>query len=334
MIAPVTANSVDPSSAVPDGREPASVASICVAVGLPRSYVSTQLLRSHIIPCVQATFSDGELFRPHAVETDPVLRKHFGESDFNDGTFGNRLRGLTDDGDPKLRHAVDELVRCAARDLASLAVSSPSVLPPERTVAIDSSNGVVSFDGQTVSVLRPLKVVVDFGPGVQGRFHIDTQWNDLQNSRRPFAYFAFTRGPFVNEFLMSYWRELTRDPVIAKEVVGSLYMGREDGMASASEYLVQAQTGHTGSPEMADLVLASGVYSAGREELKSAIANAHKILRPGGALLVRSPDSVDEPDHVNAAETIALAVAAGFICSDSFQLSFPKGKGLAAVLRK
>ncbi|MET9263735.1 hypothetical protein [Amycolatopsis sp. NPDC004079] len=330
----MNSNIVDPPTATPDGQELASVASICVASGLPRTYVSTQLLRNYIIPCVQATFSDGELSLLHAVETDPVLREHFGESDFDEGAFGNRLRGLTGASDPKLRYAVDALIRRAGRGLARLAVSSPPVLPPEQTVAIDAPNGTITFDGQTVSMLRPLEVVVDFGPGVQGRFHIDTQWNDLQNRRRPFAYFAFTRGPFINEFLMSYWLELTQDPEIAKQVVGSLYMGREDGMASSSEYLVQVQTGHVGSPEMADLVLASGIYSAGRAELRPAIANAHKILRPGGALLVRSPESVDEPEHVDATEMIDLATAAGFRCSDTFQSSYPRRKILSAVLRK
>lgn len=62
--------------------------------------------------------------------------------------------------------------------------------------------------------------------------------------------------------------------------------------------------------EFADLVVASGIHTAGHEEVGVGIANAHKLL----ALLIRAPKAVnpETPDSASAEDMVDMALEAGF----------------------
>ena len=271
---------------------------------------------------------------------DPVVREHFGETDYKQGTFGRRLRELIEGHDVPLQHQVDGLIRFSANILAHHAVSGTVTLPSHRNVEIlhplvksegvnnpdillvgaaamrlgDITKPAIGFDHHTVNLDAEPSVVMDYGPGLQGRHHIDRQLEDLRSGQRPYAYFAIGKGPFANEFLQQYWSaRLGDNPAHLRRIIGSLYIGREDGIAAATTEFSEVQKQHTGSSEIADIVVVSAVQTAGHDELDTGIANAHKLLKPGGILLMRAPKAVNSrPDSVPAESMVEMALQAGF----------------------
>lgn len=101
---------------------------------------------------------------------------------------------------------------------------------------------------------------------------------------------------------------------LAEVVIRGLYVGREDGIAAASTELVHNQQAENGTPEVADLVIASGVHVAGKEELALGISNAFTLLHADGTLLIRSPKAAgqDREDSPSANDLVDLALEAGF----------------------
>lgn len=311
---------------------------IAEAAGLPPEYVTAEMIRSHIIPCVSETFSDGEVVLLHEPVPDPVLREHFGVRRYDEGSFGKRLRELFDGDDIAMQHQVDGLIRVSATVLAHDVVRGDMTLPSRQTVELHTRPGLtrdelaqvalsgrepsrdmtkpfIAFDHQAVALERPPKVVVDYGPGLQGRLHIDEQLADWQSGQPPYAYLAVGKGPFANEFLQQYWAaRLGDDPQLVASVIGNVYIGREDGIAAATSEFAATQQQHFGTPEFADVVIASGVHTAGRDELGVGIANAHKMLQPGGVLLIRAPKegNLASPSHVSAESMVDMALEAGF----------------------
>ncbi len=319
-------------------RGPVQLPLIYEAVGLPNNYLAADFIRAHVIPCVAATFSDGEIVIPHPAEEDPVVRKHFGTQSYHEGTFGRRLRDMFTGDDLAMRHQVDGLIRYSATVFAHDVVSGNVALPRHNNVAIHTqesltleerlkgvlfgdkppgspSKPVVEFDRRKVELDVPPAVVVDYGPGLQGRFHIERQIADMQSGRPAYAYLALGKGPFVNEFLMQYWAaKLGDDPQKLGRVIGSLYIGREDGIAAATTEFAAAQQQHTGSSEFADVVVASGVHTAGYDEVGAGISNAYRMLKPDGTLLIRAPKAIafEEPGSVLAGDMVEMALQTGF----------------------
>jgi hypothetical protein len=67
-------------------------------------------------------------------------------------------------------------------------------------------------------------------------------------------------------------------------------------------------------PGVADVVLASGIHTAGFGEVERGIKNAYQLLKLDGVLLVRAPKSVgdEKPGSVPAAAMVGMADTAGF----------------------
>jgi hypothetical protein len=169
-------------------------------------------------------------------------------------------------------------------------LTQPVLTPEERLrasifgidVTSDIAEPAIEFDNHRVELACPPQAVVDYGPGLQGRFHIERQIADWQAGKMPYVYLAVGKGPFANEFLQQYWAaRLGDDPALFSQVRGRLYIGREDGIAAATSELVATQQQHTGSAEIADVVVASGIHTAGYDEVGAGIANAHRLLKPG-----------------------------------------------------
>lgn len=330
-------NFVKPPS-MGEGGGPVQLDLIYEATGLPKDYLTPEFVRANIIPCVAATFSDGELVIQRPPEEDPVIREYFGTTNYNEGTFGHRLRELFEGDDVALRHQVDGLIRTSATIFAQDVVRGNVALPSHRNVAIHTQPGLtpeerirqalfglsttgditkpaIEFDHRKIELAQPPQTVIDYGPGLQGRFHIERQIDDLQAGRMPYAYLAIGKGPFVNEFLQQYWvARLGNDPAVLSQIIGKVYVGREDGIAAATNEFVAAQQQHTGSTEFADVVVASGIHTAGYDEVDAGITNAYKLLKPDGTLLIRTPKAInlETPDSVPAETMVEMALRAGF----------------------
>ncbi len=68
----------------------------------------------------------------------------------------------------------------------------------------------------------------------------------------------------------------------------NFYVGREDGVAAATDEIIRANRAVTGSTEFADIILCTGAQHAVAADLRHSIRNAHAILREGGMLIIRS----------------------------------------------
>src|SRR6266566_3006016 len=99
----MTGNTAKPPS-MGEAVGPIDLPLIGEAAGLPATYLTAEFVRSHIIPCVAATFSDGELVIPHPPEEDPVVREQFGGRSYDEGIFGQRLRALSEGDNETMRH--------------------------------------------------------------------------------------------------------------------------------------------------------------------------------------------------------------------------------------
>jgi len=338
----MTGNFIKPPS-MGEGSGSVQMPLIYEATGLPARYMTESFITENVIPCVATTFSDGEVVLPHSSPPeDPVVREHFGTADYAQGTFGPRLRELLEGSDVALQHQVDGLIRFSAGIFARHVVSGVVTLPPQKIVEImpalidpaerhdlfitstllgaasirgwDMTRPSIGFDHRAVALDAEPAVVIDYGPGLQGRHHIERQLAAWQSGQGPYTYLAVGKGPFINEFLQQYWAaRLGDDPRRVRSVLGRLYIGREDGMAAATTEFVESQRQHTGSSEIADIVVASGVHKAGYDEVGTGLANAHKLLRPGGILLVRAPKAINsEPGSVPAEAMVDMALQAGF----------------------
>ncbi|HSW65675.1 MAG TPA: hypothetical protein VLI54_00870 [Bacillota bacterium] len=354
-----------------DGDSPIDMSLIYEATGVPPEYLTENFVLENVVPCVVTTFSDGEVVLRRPSPEDSDVREHFGMTDQGQSAFGNRLRELLEGDDIALKHQVDGLIRFSAGILARHVISGAVTLPRHRNVEFmpallgsaeendsiitstmlgqaalrgwDMTRPAIGFDHHSVALDVEPSVVIDYGPGLQGRFHIERQLADLEAGRRPYAHLAVGKGPFINEFLQQYWRaRLGEDSQLMRSVLGRVYVGREDGIAAATTEFVETQKQHTGSSEIADIVLASGVHRAGHTEIDAGITNAHKLLRPGGILLVRAPKAVDsDPSGVPGEAMVEMALQAGFDRDKARIFDIitkaqvgPAAQSLAAVFRK
>lgn len=289
------------------------------ATGLPEEHNSLELIGHYVTMSTTVEFGNGEFLGQHLPILDPVLQQHFGVNDFAEGTFGRRLRELFEGEDVGMQHQVDRLVRDAGMQLARDAFAG--LLPPSPpTVTIDVEHSTLLVDrDHSVPLAAPPQRVIDYGPGLKGRHHVDRQIQDLQNNVQPYSYFATTKGPLISGFLWEYWAQRIddHDPEVLESIMASLCLRREDGIAAATTATVELHEARGQSTEVADVVIASGVHTAGAEELHTGITNAYKLLNPEGVLMIRAPKKTrdDQPDAVAARDMVDMAHAAGFVAS-------------------
>jgi len=318
---------------------------ICEATGLPMDYLTPENIRRRLMPGIAVTFCDGEVMSMHAPETDAVGIEHFGVTNYAEGTFGERLREALNGGDKDVSLQADRLIRMAAYIFTQDVIEKRISLPAKHMAAIDPVQATLTFDEHTVPLTERPATVIDYGPGLQGRFHVKRQIMDFNAERVPYAYFALAKGPFINEFLMEYWMACSSREFFKNKVLGRGYIGREDGMASATDTIIAVQTAHTGKAAMADVVLASGIYTAGFAEVERGIANAYTLLNPGGSLLIRAPkaagNDTKNSNIVPAEAMVTMAGAAGFDTNAAQYFDVITGPGptptvqtLSAVFRK
>lgn len=289
------------------------------ATGLPEEHHSPDLINHYVMMSTTVEFGNGEFLGRHLPISDPVLQQHFGADDFAEGTFGTRLRELFEGDDTGMQQQVDRLVRDAGMQLARDAVAG--FLPPSPpTVTIDVKHSMLTVDrDHTVPLAAPPQRVMDYGPGIKSRHHVDRQVQDMQNDVQPYSYFAITKGPLISGFLWEYWAQRIddHDPKVLESIMANLCLRREDGIAAATTATVEFHEARKQSTEVADVVIASGVHTVGAKELHTGITNAYKLLNPGGVLVIRAPKETggDRPGTLAARDMVDLAHAAGFVAS-------------------
>lgn len=336
---------INPPTRAPGDRIEVDYPRLFAATGLPEDHNSPELIKHYITMSTTVEFGNGEFLGRHRPIADPVLQQHFGANDFNEGTFGKRLRELFEGEDKGMQHQVDRLARDAGMELARSA--SAGLLPPSpATVSVDVGGSTLLFDrDHSVPLAAPPRVVIDYGPGLKSRHHVDRQVHDMNNDVPPYAYCAITKGPLISGFLWEYWARCIgdSDPEIVGSIMGTICLRREDGIASATTELIAYEEARKQTAERADVVIASGVHTVGAEELHTGITNAYKLLKPEGVLLIRAPKETtgDRPGTLAARDMVDIAYAAGFVASKAQLFDVSTGshvsgkvESLSAVFRK
>lgn len=177
--------------------------------------------------------------------------------------------------------------------------------------AVSVQPEVVTVDGNPLALARQPQSVFDYGACLTGRSYVLDQAAFVRRGLRPFAYLPLTRLHFTNETLFSaYSTTFGRDGAALLAKSGA-YVGREDGVAAATDETIRAQRAHNAPVDIVDIVLAAGAQHTTRADMKRGIQNAHVLLREAGMLVVRSL-ARPAPAETGTEEIVGWALDAGF----------------------
>lgn len=348
----------EPGEPTSSGRPPynyvdgdVNIPAVLNAAGLdPTKYASQDFFVQHGMFALWELFSDGELriFEAEQLTESEEIARTAGEE--RHGEFFDKLAVLRQEvlqkGGP-LADEINKLARYCGRMLAEFVTEGYVQVPTNKLVQsyINPASGHVSlqFDEHRWQGNHPAGVILEYGPGVGGKRFIDSQLISVALGKAPFQYFAISDGPFVNQFLMSYLGnrlEAAYGPG-ARDIAGGgrLLLGREDGMLQATDGLL-ATPQPSGSHEICDVILATGLHEAEAAELEFAIKNSPRLLRSDGEVFISAPTEKVRPTSTTFAEQVGWALDAGLevtwqkeLVTGDYRLGTETTSGLA-VLKK
>lgn len=280
---------------------------ICVLLGVPRE-ISVSHFPSYIYSAALDVCSDDEVMSLHrAPVTDPVLRKLFGEIRYSEGSFQPALRRLLQECHPGWQKGLAEL---QARVAISCAVSI--VKNGAFNWQVASANLVddtLLFDANQHSYqLPPLsrpRILIDYGPGLGGRFVMKEHLNALSKGR-PFVYAPVARGSFIPTFLISYVSTLMTKESMSIYMNNGFFGPHHEGIRAITSHFIKA------APGQADVIFCSGLQMVDKQELRAGIENAYPLLRDGGVLLLRSQKTREPAEASTIDDMLEIAFASGF----------------------
>jgi len=273
---------------------------ICEAAGLDQKvYGNREYIANEGMWALTELFSDGELriLKGYDQILSDRARKSGGQDRY--GEFYEKMSALRDEASVEGGAKADEvnkLARFCGNALAEFVGNGTVSLPDSKLIrpGVSASDGslFLRFNDYNWQANRQPAVVLEYGPGITGTKFIDAQLSALGRNLFPFQYVAVSDGPFINQFLMGYLGS-NADKLYGSEVrrlatSGTLFIGREDGMLQATEALL-ATPQPSGTHEMCDVILMTGVHEAQPEELEFAIKNSNHLLRQGGKLMLSAP---------------------------------------------
>lgn len=246
-------------------------------------------LHGLILPACITAFSDREIDVRHAKLTGEQARL-FGSESCSGGDVTMKLAGLAAQGELRaLQDAVGQYLAIASE------LAPDRFAVPPTSIAIREAG--VCIDGMQIPLGRPLRHVVEYGPGLAGKRHIDEQFAMIQRGGEPFAYTAISRRSFTSAFLEAVASVRSYRSAVSEPPLKCM----DEGIVAATRQLPDAT---------ADVVICANLHKADPHELRGGMREASRLLRPGGALVVRSVLTAGEAE-VDAQQMIAWAHAGG-----------------------
>lgn len=285
------------------------------------TYASKEFVMNEGLWDLMEIFSDGELrlASPDTLHDLEQLRNPEAyRSEFYEKI--TRLRANARNEDGELHDEFNKLARACGGMLAEF-VENGQLGVPESATTIPDISAVdkktrVKFGDYLWESPHEVPIVLEYGPGVSGKKFLDQQLHGLARNIPPFQYIGISNGPFINQFLTSYLQKrLVRNfGQAAGEYAtnGRLFVGREDGMLQATQGLIKTPQ-PSGTHEMSDLILMTGVHKADRRELEKTIKLSSQILRPQGKLMLAAPLTSVEGGSVPFRDQLQWAQEAGFM---------------------
>lgn len=280
------------------------------AAGLPPRVVNVGEFQNHLAFTVASTFSDGEIMISHPLfpANATIMHEQFGESRYVEGALGATLLSGVNGEDADKKEAAAFFVHLGARVYAYKAMKGTAHLPAIPPLQVHSHDQKLTFSQHTVPLQRKPEVVVDYGPGLAGRFHTHQQVAGLRKRGSTYNYLGLARGMFLPSFLKHYVSIAGQQKPEAQAIVEQgLQEVSSDGIEEGTSRLLE-----TKGNGFADIVIASGIHSAGEAALVG-IERAYSLVRRGGVLLIRGPKQPPEDDlGIPIADMVNAAWTAGF----------------------
>ena len=281
---------------------------ICELLGAPREFATLENFQKYIFPCALAVCSHDEVARLHPGNfEDAKLGELFGEHSYSEGTFQPALRAILKESPAAWRKGLAAFEMQAACACAADIMISPGWSSHAASTTL--MNDTLLFDANQHSYdLPPVshsRIVIDYGPGLQGKFLVREHLNALAQGR-PFVYVPVTKGCFIAAFLISFASTLMTKDSMAVYMNNGFFVPQEDGILFATNRFVVS------APGTVDVIFCSGLQLVDKVELRAGIVNAFTLLRSGGILLIRSQRTRDPEDSSTVDDMLEIAYEAGF----------------------
>lgn len=244
-------------------------------------------LYEHIMPAIISNFSD-EVVMEHDGFTDPDRAKLFGETDYSQGDFGQRVRALLE-ADSEVKPLAYDLVAQTATNFASEVVRDDISLPIKHPLTVDTASKALHFDGHSVEIGRPVQRIIDYRSGLGGAALIEEQLTQNRRGEQPFVHHPISGNLFTNHYLTHIWlAKLTNSSLFYSRIHGQYFQTTERTITDTTTDYIHAGEEYYGSAEVADIVIAAKLGRHALHDIESGIANGFKLLRPRGVMLVQA----------------------------------------------
>lgn len=267
---------------------------ICQEAGLdPKIYATSDFVARRGILELYELFSDGELIVPQ-LDTPVAAVGNVGP-EIRHGEFYTKIASLWQRTQVQPGSDIDKefnkLARFCGTSFALLVANghTPLGIRSEVQITFDQKREpFIGYAGYQIKI-GPEPHILDIGPGIEGRQFIDLQAS-LLKQRRIMQYLAISKGPFINQFLIDYGREIyNKDPelqgLFSELIRRGLFIGREDGARDTLEELISTPQ-PSGRYDFIDIAICNGVTTANRDEIIRALGLLPNTVRQGGYLLL------------------------------------------------
>lgn len=271
--------------------------------------MGTEEVATNFMPAAVAGLSDGDLVVIHPEPyTDADKIRLYGEYAFNHGLVAQRINkaAIATANRPNAVRAFQRLVA----DYCNMS-QSPFYHSDMTEQNIKIYPEVVEIDGNIITLRQTPGCIVDYTACLSSRSILRNQIDFIKTSHRPFAYVALTRMHFTDLMLMSSYDRTFGHGVGNTMVDNKLYIGREDGIASATDEMIALQ-GAAGAPvNIADIILCNGGQHTTREDLQRGAENAFTLAKDEGLFIIRA-FAKPSADEIGTDEIAEWAFEAGF----------------------
>jgi len=254
-------------------------------IGIPEiATIGEDELIESFLPASVAGLSDGDMVVHHSEYFDETKIRFYGRTIFNGALVANKIHetAMANGREPTSIYFFQALAAqyCDAPNspfVEPLTKSSVQILPE-----------IITIDDNPLAIPRVPNLVLDYTACLSSRSLIKDQIDFVQRGFRPFTFTPITRLHFTNRLLMQAYDKNAGEGAANLFIENRLYIGREDGIASATDEMIQLQTEHGARSDIADVIICNGDQHTTEEDLKTGAKNAYTLIKEAGMFVIRA----------------------------------------------
>lgn len=269
--------------------------------------IEQQEVANYFMPAAVVGLADGDLVGLHPAVDNKRLEGLYGYLSFGEGNVAQKVlaAAIANAEAPGIVHDFQTF----ADEYFSDPRSPFDIASGPSSIRIYPDG--LEIDGTPLVLTEPPQTVIEYGSCLMSRSLVGDQVNFLRRDKRPFAYVPVARTHFTNSVIMREYDRRLGAGAAAMMIDNHLYTGREDGVESATNEMVEMQTRYTGSCDIADVIVCAGIQHSTPEDIKAGINNAGRLIKQGGVLVVRSY-AQPAADELGTEQIIDWAYDSGF----------------------